>query len=363
MGVANMAAFKSLLHVLLLILGVVVTSGHGNLLVSGYNCEIATFIVSPNYTLVKDVTWPVDLNMSWLQFEPHSCTYCVDMVYAIHEVDHFNGTKGGAVSRWTIQTSGLVREEWVRVGKGPAHLLVDYEQGMAYTANYGDGSWNAISLDAQRRLNKTQYFYKFGEGCRDSSHPHETVTLGKFVWVVDLGCDTIYHFVKTGSTLTRLNDTSVGRGRGPRHLAIHKQRSLAFLACEVEDYVQVYRLNNKTGELMMIQEVGLSSVKNNTGAEILIHENGRCVYVSSRGVGMVIVFRIEDNDTLTKVQEFRIAGTWPRHMALHKYGKLLVVADQMGDKLEAVHVSEEDGTLTRGQVISSPHQPSFVGFI
>ena len=63
------------------------------------------------------------------------------------------------------------------------------------------------------------------------------------------------------------------------------------------------RLNKETGELVMKQEMQLSSAIGNTGAEIVIHSNGRWVYVSSRGVGMVIFFQLEEGNTLRKVSK------------------------------------------------------------
>ena len=56
------------------------------------------------------------------------------------------------------------------------------------------------------------------------------------------------------------------------------------------------------------------------------------------GVGTVVVFRLVDTDQiLEKVQEFRLSGTWPRHMDIYsKYYNYhwLIVADQKGDHLE-----------------------------
>lgn len=77
---------------------------------------------------------------------------------------------------------------------------------------------------------------------------------------------------------------------------------------------------------------------------------------------MVIFFQLEEGNTLRKVQEFHIAGTWPRHMALHSVGHVIVVADQKGDHVQVLHVNQEDGTLTVGDIAKTPHQPSFVAF-
>ena len=63
----------------------------------------------------------------------------------------------------------------------------------------------------------------------------------------------------------------------------------------------MYRMNQETGDLRIMQEMQLSSARNNTGAEILIHSNGKWVYVSSRGVGLVIFFQLEEGDRLRKV--------------------------------------------------------------
>jgi len=333
-----------------------------NILVSGYNTQMATYRLGQNYTVSRTGGWGVDSNLTWLQVEPMLCTMCKDVVYAVHEVSRYLNIVGGAVSRWTMERQGLVRHEWVHVkGTGPAHLLVDHEQSMAYTANYAGGSFSAIHMEGMR-LGNISYYETFGKGCRDQSHPHETITWGDLVWVVDLGCDMVWHYKKVGTGLVKTNSTSVGYGRGPRHLILHKERNLALLVCEVQNFLQVYSVDNVTGNLEKKQEVHLSTVANNTGAEILIHPNGKWIYVSSRGVGMVILFQLDANNKISKVEEFRLAGTWPRHMALHPKRNLLVVADQMGDKLQLVKLDGATGKMTGGPVVPTPHQPSFVAF-
>ena len=82
-------------------------------------------------------------------------------------------------------------------------------------------------------------------------------------------------------------------------------------------------------------------------------------------MGLVAVFHLDDKEKLTKVQEFKLNGTWPRSMAMSPEGDMLIVADQMGDSLHVLKISQEDGTLTVvvGGIITTPHQPSYVTLV
>ena len=186
--------------------------------------------------------------------------------------------------------------------------MLSNNHSMAYVASYGGGSWSAVPLiGPDQKLSPKEQRFVFGPGCRNNtSHPHETVVLGSHVWVVDLGCDAIYHFNMTARGLQRLETAQVGLGRGPRHMLVLPERNIALVVCELENFLQVHRLDNKTGQLTLEKELSLVSVENNAGAEIVLHHNRKWVYVSSRGVGTVVVFHLLDNDqVLEKVQEFR----------------------------------------------------------
>ena len=115
-----------------------------------------------------------------------------------------------------------------------------------------------------------------------------------------------------------------------------------------------------------VKELNVVSVNKTAAAEILLHPNREWVYVSSRGLGLVAVFRLDPTtDELTKVQEFNIQGTWPRSMALSPTGNVLAVADQFSDSVQLLTVSPKDGTLSAMShgVIKTPHQPSYVTFV
>ena len=205
--------------------------------VSGYNTQLAIYEVSgselsPAGGVAVGAENP---DMTWLQVDGST-------IWAGHEVGDYAGTPGSVVSRWEVFGDGLLQQEEVVNTESvyTAHLLVDKEQGMAYAANYGGSSFTAISL-MDGMLGEVAYLESFGEGCRDASHPHQTVSHKEWVWVVDLGCDTIWHYKVDQQQVEKVGQTSVTAGAGPRHMVVHPVKDLAFLLCELQSLVQVYR--------------------------------------------------------------------------------------------------------------------------
>ena len=70
------------------------------------------------------------------------------------------------------------------------------------------------------------------------------------------------------------------------------ERNLSLVVCELENILQVHSLDTRTGKLSLQKELSVVSVKNNAGAEILLHSNRQWVYVSSRGENLKILYLI-----------------------------------------------------------------------
>ena len=99
------------------------------------------------------------------------------------------------------------------------------------------------------------------------------------------------HYRAGDAGLEMVTNTEVRAGAGPRHAVIHPDRDLMFLICELQSYVQVYRYDGGSGGLELLQELELSSTPGDAGAEILVGPTGEFVYASSRGTGVVVVYR------------------------------------------------------------------------
>ena len=182
-------------------------------------------------------------SLSWLDVDPAS-----GLVYAISETR-------GEVYRMKLSpdlASVTVLETTELPGSGPAHLLVDRERGHAYSANYGSGSWTQLRLGEAGQLGGVARHEIFPGNC--SSHPHQTLARGEWLWVTDLGCDAIYtmssdpetpgawwHLGQGWQGVRRWGTTEVSPGCGPRHMALHPTRDLAVLLCEQKSLVVLYR--------------------------------------------------------------------------------------------------------------------------
>lgn len=123
-------------------------------------------------------------------------------------------------------------------GSGPAHVLVD--GGMVYVANYGDGTWS--TLDAEDMSELSHQVFPLDPASNCTSHPHQTVARGGWVWVVDLGCDVVYTLATQGTPA----QTRIPGGCGPRHMALHPSQDIAAIICELKSLVLTYRYLHHT---------------------------------------------------------------------------------------------------------------------
>ena len=214
-------------------------------IVSGYNSKVVTYDVHGTSLSPAD-EWEMGVAgeaMTWLQLDG-------DHIWAGHEVSEYEGEPFSVVSKWKVSGNGasLQRLGYASTGStGTAHVLVDKDENKVYAANYGGGSLSIINII---NIEKNGIFSQLppnvlkydGEVCRDVSHPHQTVIQGKKVWVVDLGCDTIWHYyLRDDGELESTGRTSVQPGAGPRHMVMHPKKDLMFLLCELQSTVIVYR--------------------------------------------------------------------------------------------------------------------------
>ena len=120
-------------------------------------------------------------------------------------------------------------------------------------------------------------------------------------------------------------------------------------------------MNLANGELNLLQQVELSLHSEDYGVEIAVVPEGKYVYASSRGAGILLVYQLTAEDTLQKIQEFYLAGSWPRHFAIQD--NLILVADQKGDTAQLLEIDAESGEVSHLTEIQTAPRPAFVCFL
>ena len=228
-------------------------------LVSGYNEAFNIFNISGEYNTLVDFFYlmkkvacsdeghvlqlisniSVPDSLSWLDV---SRTESGDYeIFGIHE-------NTGHVSRMTLSTdlSRVTVDQTVKLpGGGPAHVLVDRDHGAVYVAHYGDGSWSHLELTGDSMIGEVVRHLQFPvSGLQCTSHAHQTVARGGWVWIVDLGCDAVYTVrgdQESGGDNAVTGVTMTPQGCGPRHIALHPSQDIAALVCELKSLVIIYR--------------------------------------------------------------------------------------------------------------------------
>jgi len=302
-------------------------------------------------------SWTADPDLSWISQVNGS-------FYAIHEVFEFQGKPGGGLSRWQIDNASgnLAKLEELNLeSTGPAHVLVDQENGVAITGNYAGGSISVVSLN-KAKLSEVVQVLNYGEGCRDKSHPHQVSKFGDLYFVVDLGCDAIYSFRLNSGKLEEVSTVQVEEGCGPRHMVVTGQSgsNMVAVVCELANNVLTFDVGSNGG-LTFKQKVEFATKIGEDpiyGAEILAH-NGY-IYASSRGVGVIVVYKIGYGNNLTKIQEFKLNGIWPRSFAIKD--NILLAADQKGDSVQIITINPYTGELVAGGSLDTPAGPAYVMF-
>jgi len=320
-----------------------------SVITSGYASQIGTYSLD-GFELTRTGTVEVDPNLTWLQQSGSSW-------YALHEVGDFQGVPGGAISRWQNDAAGSpMRMEHVSILPYPAHLLIDTDHNLAFTAIYGSGAVSVIQMSADGLLESVVQTLTYGEGCRDASHPHEIVRLGDIVWVVDLGCDAVYNYKIEGNQLQYVGKAELEAGAGPRHMVVNEDKNLVYLLCELKNFLLVFSYD-EAGSLQQLEQVEFANVDGQAGGEIMLSADKKHVYASSRGDGIISVYNVDGN-SLAKIQEVQLAGTWPRSFDIA--GAVMLVADKNGDSVQILSIDETSGMLTEGGTIDTTAAPAFV---
>lgn len=222
----------------------------------------------------------------------------------------------------------------------PCYVSYDPENSLIYTANYHDAILSVLSLGKDGQIHLIDQVQHVGKGPhpnQEKAHIHfacpHPFTEG--ILCCDLGSDLISHYrLDKEMKLTKISDLSLKAGSGPRHLAFHPQRKVAYLLSELTSEVTVLPFNLSTSAFQIASSYSLLPDKwtdFNSGAAIHLSQDGRFLYASNRGHNSIVVFSISpDGLSLKKIQCISSGDDFPRDFQLSIDNHWLICGHQKG---------------------------------
>jgi 6-phosphogluconolactonase len=297
-------------------------------------------------------------NPTFLALHPNG-----SVLYAVGEVDDFQGKRTGAVSAFSIDLKAgklSLLNQQPSAGGGPCHLVVDKSGKCVLVANYGSGSVAALPIESDGKLSepraKIQHTGSSVNRERQAGpHAHYIATdpENRYALACDLGLDKvlIYKLEPDKAFLTPNvpPSASVTPGSGPRHMAFHPNGRWAYLVSEMEPTITVfsYPSDGVLSELQTISTLADKYSGFKSGAEVQVHPSGKFVYGSNRGHDSIAVFSVDETSgKLTFVEHQSTRGKTPRHFAIDPTGKWLLAENQDSDSIVIFRIDQGSGKLS-----------------
>lgn len=270
-------------------------------------------------------------------------------LYAAAEMVNEDGSKSGEVVRFVIDPEAgtlQIAERIASTVNTTCHIQANDDHSFLTVTSYHGGMTGLIKLQADGSLHSvTDVTQHVGTSIdperQDRPHPHSSFYSrdGKYLYIQDLGMDKIvcYTIDQEAGTFTKVNETTLTPGSGPRHLVFHPQKPYAYVINELNSTVTAFSYNESNGELTTLQTISTLPADfngENGCAEITISADGNYVYGSNRGHDSIVVYEVNtENGELNTVQHISTAGGHPRHFALTPNGEYVLVANRDGNNI------------------------------
>jgi 6-phosphogluconolactonase len=164
---------------------------------------------------------------------------------------------------------------------------------------------------------------------------------------------------------------------GPRHIAFHPRRPLAYAVNELRSTVTTYRWDAAAGTLTALQVLASTPpamTAESRAAEVAVAPSGQYVYVSNRsgagdstpggpGHDTIGVYRVDSRaGTLTPGDWVSTEGIRPRFFGLDATGRRLYVANEVTDTIVGYTLTHAGGRLDSHGVVAETGSPVCIVF-
>ena len=285
-------------------------------------------------------------------------------LFAVVEHREFAGEGMGQVASYAIDPDSgaltfLSRQS--THGGEPCHLTTDPTGRHTTVVNHEHGSVAVLPIDAEGHLGPATHVEQHvGSGpgpTQQGPHAH-FVTYDppkERLLVADKGIDKVmlYRLDAEAGKLVPADPpfASLHSGAAPRHIAFHPNGRFVYVNGEADMTVTAFGYDATTGTLTELHYLstlpeGATGERFST-AQILVHPNGRFVFVSNRGHDTLAIFAIDrESGRLTAAGHASTQGNTPRNFAFDPTGAFLYAANQNSDTIVHFRVDGDSGQLT-----------------
>ena len=320
-------------------------------------------------------------NPTWLAINPARTR-----LYAVSEIDNFQGKHSGAVVSYAIDSGSLQLKRLGAVsseGSMPAHVSVHPSGKFVFVANYGGGSVAVFPVGADGALGEAADVRpsvgprhhvraasdppgQFAVSDHDGPHLHMVAPdpSGQFVIANDAGLDLtlVWRFDAAAGRLLPADVPVIPAppGSAPRHFVFHPNGRVFYNLYEHDGKVAVYDYDAARGALKLKQAVSSLPPKfegSNLASEIVMTADGRFLYVANRLHNAVAIFSVADDGQLHGTSETWVHADSPRSLCIDPGGAFLYSCNQRGDSITSFHLNAANGALTftgRFEAVGSP---------
>ena len=320
-------------------------------------------------------------NPTWLAVNPAQTR-----LYAVSEIDDFQGTRGGAVVSYAIDGESRLLTRLNAVSSGgasPAYASVHPSGKFVFVANYGGGNVAVLPVGPDGSLGQATDIRpsvgarhraravddppgQFAVSDHDSPHVHMVATdpNGQFVIANDAGLDLtlVWRFDAQAGRLLPADVPVVAApsGSAPRHFVFHPNGRVFYNLYEHDAKIAVYDYDASKGGFKSKQLISALPPKfggSNLSSEILIAADGRFLYVSNRLHNTVASFAVESDGQLRMISETWVHADYPRALTIDPRGEFLYSCNQKGDSITSFRISPATGGLQftgRFEPVGSP---------
>ncbi|HEX6888897.1 MAG TPA: lactonase family protein [Candidatus Nanopelagicales bacterium] len=283
-------------------------------------------------------------------------------VYTVNERGTFEGQPGGGLTALSVDPESGAMTVLGRTNSGgedPCYVSIEASGRYLLVANYISGSVAMVPIRGDATLEAPSDVVAHSGSSvhpqrQDSPYAHSIVPdpSNTFAVACDLGTDTltVYRMDLLAGKLVPHLEVTVPPGSGPRHLAFHPRRPMAYVVCELSSSVLAFAFDAAEGTLELVQEVSALpdgvEARASTAADIHVTPDGRYVYASNRGHDSLACFAVGGDGLLVARHWTDCGGATPRGFVIDPTGRYLVVANQDSNTLVAFHVDAATGELT-----------------